>query len=443
MGVMLNLLPKRLIDLQRLRDAFRFMRGNILVLSLTQLLGNFSRAMVFPYTSLFILALGGEAAQIGFITALGPLMGLVLFPIAGHVADNAGRVRIIAFSYYLSSSFLLLFILAPSWQWVAVATLLRGVMALQFPARSAIIADSLSPEQRGTGIATMNTISGTLSIIAPYVAGKIIELYGPDWGVRVLYTAMLILYLLSGWITQRYLKETTADSNRRIKPAILLTAFKEAYGGLFGLFRELPNVVLALTGVIILCFMTNGIISPFWVVYAVEETGLSPATWGLILLVETLSRNLLFIPGGLLVDRLGRTAALATALFLALIAMPLFVWANGAVSILLVRLILVLAQVLLIPASVALMADTIPRQIRGRTMAATGQGGVMLGMAGGGVGGPGTGYLITIPLMISSVAGGYLYAASPVYPWYVASGMMVLALVVTGFFVRDAARAEA
>lgn len=419
------------------------MQGNILVLSITNLLGNFSRAMVFPYASLYILALGGEAEQIGFINALSPLIGLVLFPIAGHIADNAGRVRIIAFSYYLSGSFLLLFILAPNWQWVAVATLLRGVMALQFPARSAIIADSLSPQERGTGIATMNTLAGTLSIIAPYVAGTIIEHYGPNWGVRALYTAMLILYVSSGLITQRYLQETATHADRRIDLTSLVTAFREAYGGLVELFRGLPNVVLALTGVIILCFMTNGIISPFWVVYIVEEAGLSPATWGIILLLETLLRNLLFIPGGLVVDKVGRTAALGMALLLGLIAMFCFVWVTGFAGVLIVRSLLIVAQILMIPASIALMADTIPRQMRGRVMAATGQGGVMLGTAGGGTGGPGTGYLITIPLMVSSVVGGYLYAASPVYPWYVAGGMLVLALGVTILFIRDAQRAEA
>jgi len=419
------------------------MRGNMLVLALTQLLGNFSRAMVFPYTSLYILALGGEAAQIGYITALSPLIGLVLFPIAGHITDNAGRVRIIAFSYYLSGSFLLFFVLAPTWQWIAVAMLLRGVMALQFPARSAMIADSLTPEERGTGIATMNTISGTLSIVAPYIAGAIVEAYGPNWGVRLLYGAMLVLYVSSGILTQRYLKETAVNADRHIDIRALRQALFAAYSGLFSLMRSVPPVVLALTGVIILCFMTNGITSAFWVVYAVEEADLSPATWGLILLLETLVRNVLFIPGGMLVDRIGRTVALGTSLILALIAMPLYVLVNGFGGVLFVRLLLTLAQVLFIPASIALMADTIPRQIRGRVMAATGQGGVMIGAAGGGTGGPGTGYLITIPLMISSVAGGYLYGANPAYPWYVAGGMIVLALVVTVLFVRDAVQAEA
>ncbi|MCB0089620.1 MAG: hypothetical protein KDE54_17055, partial [Caldilineaceae bacterium] len=108
-----------------------------------------------------------------------------------------------------------------------------------------------------------------------------------------------------------------------------------------------------------------------------------------------------------------------------------------------VRILIVLAQALMIPASIALMADTVPRQMRGRVMAATGQGGVMIGAAGGGTGGPGTGFLITLPIMASSLAGGYLYAANPVYPWYVASVTMALAVVVTILFIRDPQRAEA
>ena len=62
------------------------MEGNILVLTVTNLLGNFSRALVFPYASLYILALGGEPQQIGFINSLAPFMGLLLFPIAGYKA---------------------------------------------------------------------------------------------------------------------------------------------------------------------------------------------------------------------------------------------------------------------------------------------------------------------------------------------------------------------
>ena len=48
-----------------LHGAFSFIYGNVMVFFVTDLLGNFSRAMVFPYVSLYILALGGDATQIG------------------------------------------------------------------------------------------------------------------------------------------------------------------------------------------------------------------------------------------------------------------------------------------------------------------------------------------------------------------------------------------
>ncbi|MEZ4681537.1 MAG: hypothetical protein R2932_45725 [Caldilineaceae bacterium] len=85
----------------------------------------------------------------------------------------------------------------------------------------------------------------------------------------------------------------------------------------------------------------------------------------------------------MLVDRLGRAVALGTALVLALIAMPLFVLVSGFVGVLLVRLLLILAQVLLIPASIALMADTIPPDSWPRHGGDRPRG-VMLGAAGGG-----------------------------------------------------------
>ena len=45
----------------------RLMSGNIMVFSITGLLGNFARAMVFPYASLYVLALGGDARTIGWV----------------------------------------------------------------------------------------------------------------------------------------------------------------------------------------------------------------------------------------------------------------------------------------------------------------------------------------------------------------------------------------
>jgi hypothetical protein len=74
-------------------------------------------------------------------------------------------------------------------------------------------------------------------------------------------------------------------------------------------------------------------------------------------------------------------------------------------------------------------------------MAAIGQGGVFIGMAGG-VGGPALGYLFILPVMIASLAGGYLYALRPAYPWLFALAATLLALAVTVLFVREPKEAE-
>ena len=121
--------------------AKRLVSGNIMVFSITGLLGNFARAMVFPYASLYILALGGDAKTIGWVNFLRPLAGLIVFPIAGFLSDRTSRVKLIVLSNYFSVVFLLIYVLAFRWEVIAVASLMSGVVVLGFPPRSALIAD--------------------------------------------------------------------------------------------------------------------------------------------------------------------------------------------------------------------------------------------------------------------------------------------------------------
>jgi len=418
------------------------MYGNMMVFSVSDLLGNFARSMVFPYASLYILALGGDATQIGLVNSLGPLAGLIMFPIAGYVADHASRVKLILFGSYFSVAIVLMYVLAPSWELIAVVALLRGFAVLPFPARSALIADSLSPKNRGRGIATMNTISNGLAIFAPYIAGVVIDTYGANTGVRTLYGVMMALYIFSAVIQIRFLKETRPNPGERLRISDLPSVLSDTYGGIPAMLRRFPRSLKALTGVVILSFMANGVASPFWVVYAVEHIGLSSSRWGLILLIETVLRIVMFIPAGMLVDRWGRTASLLAALLLSLVSIPLFVFATGFTTVLLIRAAVAVAFATAMPACIALMADTVPRDIRGRVMAAIGQGGIMIGMAGGGTGGPAVGYIITVPLMIASLASGYLYAQNPAYPWFFVLITTTMSLILTALFIRDPKNAE-
>jgi MFS family permease len=424
------------------RSALRIFSGNIRVFAITDLLGNFARGLVFPYASLYVLALGGNAAQIGLISFLGALAGLVLLPVAGHITDHADRIRLMVVAGFFYSLILGITVFAPSWQVLALASLLSGAVVVQFPAYASLIADSLSPEVRGQGLGMQNTISSSLAIFAPYIAGVIIERYTADLGMRILYGVMLLFGLAATIIQMRLLKEPSPARREPLHLSALVKALSQAYRGIPALTRQMSRPLIVLAVVITLSFVANGLATSFWVVFATERIGLSATQWGLILLVEAVVKMVLSLPAGMLVDRWGRTSSLVAALVISTLATPLFVVLRGFTAILLLRAVIAVAFVLAIPASTALMADLVPRAGRGQMMAAIGQGGLMLGPAGGGNGGPALGYLMIPPMLLASLAGGFLYALNPVYPWILSAVAGLLAIVLTVLFVRDPLEAE-
>jgi MFS family permease len=126
---------------------FRFLKGNVLVMTVTGILGFFARGAVFPYVSLYILVLGGTTGDIGFIDALRPLASLLIFPVAGYIADRSGRVRLIVLAMFLSAIINLFYIFANNWIMFAIGNFISGLIVFHFPAQSALMADSLPPEQ--------------------------------------------------------------------------------------------------------------------------------------------------------------------------------------------------------------------------------------------------------------------------------------------------------
>ena len=421
---------------------FAFMRGNILVLSISGALGMFCRSMVFPYAPLFIISLGGNPAEIGIVYALGPLGGLIVYPIAGYLADHVSRAKLIAFTGYFSSLTFLIYIFAPSWHWLAAARLLQGFAVLQHPASSALIADSLTPTSRGRGIATMMTVSGALAILAPYAAGHMLDWQGVDTGMRILYAIMAAAYALGATINLIFIEDTNEAKTETVEFSQLSESLKDAYSGIPALLQQFPRTVKALTAIIILGFMANGVAGPFWVVYANTHIGLTSTQWGLVLLVEAALGNAVRIPAGFLADRYGRTRFILAALFLSTATLPCFIFAQTLMQVIALRCVVAITMAFFGPACGALLADTIPRDIRGRVMAAIGRGSVRIGAATGGTGGPGVGFFTIIPLALASLAGGLFYEWNEASPWGFLLAATGLSFALAMFFVRDSKDAE-
>jgi len=75
-------------------------------------------------------------------------------------------------------------------------------------------------------------------------------------------------------------------------------------------------------------------------------------------------------------------------------------------------------------------------------MAAIGRGSYMIGASRGGTGGPGMGYVFTIPVMLASILGGVLYSMNPSYPWIFILAATIIQVVSIALFIRDPEKAE-
>jgi MFS family permease len=421
--------------LMGLRRRLPFMRGNFVILTVRMVVGQICRNMVFPYASLLVLAVGGSTSQVGVVNSVMPLAGLLVYPVAGYLTDRRGRVRLMALAGYLSAFTMLIFVFAPSWEWIALASLLQGFAVLEFPPSSAILAESLEPRYRGVGVATMTTLANLFAVASPIIAGVITESLGNDAGVRVLYGIYMFSFIINT-LMLRYLSGAEPDGDPGELPSVT-AILREVYGGLPDLIRGMSREVKALSVVTALAFISNALTAPFWVVYATDVVGVSNVDWGLILFIESIIKIGLTIPAGMVADRYGRARTLFAAVLISLVSLPSIVLATGFIHVLLVRVGAALAVALYVPSSAALMADLVPREKRGRVMSAVGRGSVMVGATGGGTGGPGMGYLYTVFVVAGSVLGGVLYSVDPSYPWLGVLAACVAQMAFVALFIRD------
>jgi MFS family permease len=180
----------------------------------------------------------------------------------------------------------------------------------------------------------------------------------------------------------------------------------------------------------------NSMILPFWIIYATLQIGLDPYQWGVILLWSGVARAVLSLFLGEIVDRVGSRWCFIAGFILSIPCMSLFTLVNGYWEVLAIYTVIVIASVLMWIASQVYLADSIPKEIRGRIMAGLGSG-VTLGVSG--VGSP-AGFLIFLPKTLGSVAGGYIYHMMPALPWVLQSGLLLIGLIYTWLMLRNPER---
>ena len=283
------------------------MRGNILVMTICECLFRVSIDIIWPFLSLYILSLGGSYETIGLIMSAGNIASIFLYPLGGYIADHQGRIKIISYMTFLMALTFLIPAFTNSWELLAVGMLIQSFFTFYFPVLGALKADSIPPDRRGIGFATVMAIPNAVGIASPLIGGWLIELWGINRAIKFLFLDGAIVSMIIAYIRHRFLVETAENPDQlhitlKTMPGIVFESFRDT----FRVFREVPRPLMILSMLITSSIFFVSLTSGFWLVRATEELGLTTYQWGVVMLISGTINVLMSIPAGSLVDRLNK-----------------------------------------------------------------------------------------------------------------------------------------
>ena len=414
------------------------MRGNILVMTVCECVWRSTIDIIWPFLSLYVLSLGGSYQTVGQIMAIGNLAALIFYPLGGYIADYQGRIKLIAYMTFAYGVAFLIPAFTSTWQWLAIGMFVQNIVTFYFPARQALIADSIPPEQRGIGFAATIAIPSAFGIAAPVVGSWLIETYGINRAIRGLYLAGFFIAAAVALFRLRYLKETvenpkTLDFSLGRLPGLIA----ESYRSVLGVLGEVPRELWTLSLLISTGVFFASLVSGFWIVRASEVVGLNIQQWGSVMLVSGAVSVVLGIPAGSIVDRFSKKWIAGACLVIGGVQSFLFLRCTTFNHVVALAAFTTLTNAFLNPAFQSLFADMTPREQRGRVLASIGGGGIWLmrGAWGGGILGRS---FQTVGTFIS----GYLYGYDSSYPWLILSGALIVLGVAFIALVKEPERAE-
>jgi MFS family permease len=374
--------------------------------------------MVSPYESIYIFVIGGSGLTLGILSTTQMVVSTLLRIPGGYIADKRGRSRIIGIAIIASGFGYFFFMFAQSWIWLLPGVIILSLKGLAEPATEAIKADSVDPENRGRGYAIINTLPEIPALIAPAIGGYLIvetiSNYGLSLnGIRAVYSYLLVGVVLAGLIRLFFLKDIhNTSEGENVKHG--LNMFRDA----FDVFKEsqvsIRRLVL-LGGFFMFCFHLD---SSMIAVYAINVGGLSTIQWGWIITITSMISLLsAFIIGGL-IDRFGRKKVFLPSVVILGVSVLLFMLSETYSMFLFSRILGGIGLYGRMISFQVLVADSVPRDIRGRIMAV---------------------YNIFSSLGSSSaiLVSGILFDISPNFPFIVSFGAYGLAAIVALKFLHE------
>lgn len=343
---------------------FLGLRGNALVLTLTQFLITCGMFLTNPFWSLYVLELGASISDLGFFSLLTGLLPAVFIAPVGYLGDRMSRKKLIIIGSLLSSFGPLLNAFATNWVQLIPGTLIGSLMQIFNPVTQAFVAEDISSSERGKAYATRFTLLMIPGTFTPTVAGIFFDTMGFETGMRYMLFLNAGLRFLMVVLIIKFLKEGTVSPRARSRGKLKISSLRPVLSEMFRPLLSNKTLRVMATGSAASAF-SMGMMTRFQSVYVVEVIGLTKTDWGLITSWVAIVRILTRIPLGGLADKWGRRRSILIHYFLQPLCTFALAFSRDFLTVFLAMATRTLVFNVGMPAWQAMVADIAPSNVRG------------------------------------------------------------------------------
>jgi MFS family permease len=284
--------------------------------------------MVFPYLSIYIIALGATATQLGLVNSLGMLVAGLAGPFIGWLIDRHGPRSFYLAGIALLAVAYLTYALAQSWG-ITILAMTAYWLGYSISGHSCatICGNCLANRDRATGMTICETAAaGLLGIVGPILGTVIVMSSGdvdadairPLFVVAFAITVGTFLFILAQLSGQRWGMRGTGRAVFRDLGEVLSEG------------RYLKRwLVIAAIGQ-----LPVGMVFAFSSVYAHEVKGADAVVLGGMATAAAVGSIALAVPLGRIADRVGRKRVLYATIPLFSLSCLVLIWAPGPAALL-------------------------------------------------------------------------------------------------------------
>jgi len=284
--------------------------------------------MVFPYLSIYIIALGATATQLGLVNSMGMLVAGLAGPFTGWLIDRHGPRSFYLAGIALLAVAYLTYALAQSWG-ITIMAMMAYWLGYSISGHSCatICGNCLANQDRATGMTFCETVAaGLLGIVGPILGTLIVVSSGtvdaaairPLFVLAFAITVGSFLFILTQLSGQRWGARGTGRAVFRDLGEVLREG------------RYLKRwLVIAAIGQ-----LPVGMVFAFSSVYAHEVKGADAVVLGGMAIAAAVGSIALAVPLGRIADRVGRKRVLYVTIPLFSLSCIVLIWAPGPVALL-------------------------------------------------------------------------------------------------------------